>query len=142
VAALVGGQTFLWDDLGRNENFIQRMLDATHEFSEALKRGELPEATEGDHAALKLLYPNEEPDTVIELPEEAIKWADTLEEAKADKVVAEGGIKWAEEKLFKALKDNARGNLPDGRAYTWKTVNRKAHEVKASSSRQLRRVNK
>jgi putative phage-type endonuclease len=142
VAALVGGQTFLWGDVERNDKFIEQMLAATYMFSDSLRRGELPDAEKGDHDALKLLYLKEESDTEIILPADAGTWIDALEDAKRRKKLAEGTIEDMEAQLFDAMRENERGLLLDGRVYRWKTVSRKAHSVAASSSRQLRRVNK
>ena len=83
VAALIGGQRFLWKDIERNDSFIAVMVEAVQEFWMMVQSGDDPVATGADKEALRLLHPQHDPDKTIDLPVEAIALDDELVQAKA-----------------------------------------------------------
>lgn len=142
VAALIGGHwapKFVWDDIERNQPFIDGMLAKTHEFWEAVNGRRPPEAQAADVGTLRLLYAEYEPRSIIQLGEEAAEHDTVLQRLKAEIKVAEDAKKWHTAKLMEMIGPNETGELPGGGSYTWKTINKKAHSVKASSYRELRR---
>src|SRR5262249_19616279 len=50
IAVLIGGSTFLWSDLPRNEEFIARLMKAEHEFWQRIERSCAPEPDGSDDA--------------------------------------------------------------------------------------------
>lgn len=139
AAALIGGQQFVWGDVERNQPFIDELLKKTHEFWERVKRHEPPEALAADVGTLRLLYAQYEPGTTIQLGKEAQVHDSALRQVKDALKIAERAREYHTAKLLEMIGANETGELPGGGSYTWKTVNRKAHEVKASSYRELRR---
>lgn len=139
VAALIGGQRFVWGDVERNQPFIDELLKQTHEFWERVQRRDPPEATGADVATLRLLHAEYEPMSIARLGEEAAEHDAMLVKALAAIKTAEGARDFHKAKIMELIGDNEIGELPGGGYYTWKTVNRKAYPVKATSYRELRR---
>lgn len=139
AAALIGGQTFVWGDVERNQAFIDELLKQTREFWERVNNREPPEAQAADVTTLRLLYEKYEPATSIMLPGAAVTHDEMMQQLAEEIKTAERARNWHKAKLLEMIGPNEIGELPGGGSYTWKTVNRKAHEVKASSHRELRR---
>ena len=59
--------------------------------------------------------------------------------AIADIKLAEGARNYHTAKIMEMMGKHQTAELPGGGSYTWKTVNRKAYEVAATSYRDLRR---
>lgn len=142
IAVLIGGQTFLWMDVPRNEDFIARLMKQEHAFFECVQRGEAPEPDGSIDAAnaLAAIYPVEELDA-IELPMQAVKW--DKERAQSIEVIKvhEDIKRECENRIKAAIGNHAVGLIPHaGARYAWRTVARKGYVVEAGSSRQLRRA--
>lgn len=138
---LIGGQEFRWVDVERDEAMIEAITEAERKFWDQVESEDAPApgATQADADTLKALFPEEQAGVTVELTGEALEWDEqrlaamaTMDEAKAQKTLAENQLK-------AAIGDAERGVLPDGTSYTFKTTNRKEHVVKASSFRVLRR---
>jgi len=142
VAALIGGQRFLWADLVVNNDFIAFMVSKVEQFWAIVQRGDLPEPTADDVKAIKYLYPDHVPEKVVELPVEAIALVDALEEnairlKSINTVVTEG-----ENRLKMLIGDAEIGILPNGVRYSYKTSQRKGYTVEPTKVRTLRRLKK
>lgn len=140
VAALIGGQRFVWKDIERNDDFIAYMVAKVDVFWALIQKGDLPEAGAADNQAMRLLYPQHDPGKVIELPAIAVTLDDMRTKAKQDVTAAEKRQDEAEAQLKQMMGDAEYGTLPDGGRYSWKTSERKAYSVPAETTRTLRRL--
>lgn len=141
LVVLIGGQRLRYWDFERNDAFIDAMIPKLAEFWE-LVQTRTPPPVDGTIATAKVLqrlHPNDSGETVA-LPKYATKWTREIEEAKAQIKELEERKRLAESKIKKSLKDATYGVLPDGSRWSWKTVTRRAHEVRESTSRVLRRM--
>lgn len=141
VAALIGGQRFVWKDIDRNDEFIAVMVEAVGEFWDMVQQGDSPVATGADKEALRLLHPQHDPGMTIDLPPEALLLDDELKHAKANITTEEERKDKCEARLKQLIGDAEIGILPGGIGkYSWKSSERKGYEVKATTTRTLRRL--
>jgi putative phage-type endonuclease len=143
VGLLVGGNTFMWADVPRDEAVIASIRDACARFWRLVASETLPpvDASEQTAAALKLIFPLAAAGETLTLPPEAIEWSRSMEAGKAAEKVAQGVIQEAQNNLVAAIGSAEVGILPDGSgAWTYKNLRRKEYVVKAAEYRQLRRT--
>jgi len=127
----------------RSEKLIPE-IEAEVEHFWGLVESKTPPPIDGSEAtarALKRLHPKDN-GLEIALPEEAIGWVETWQDAKASVKAAEDvheiRKKQAENNLKAAIGDNTFGRLPDGRRLTLKTTERAGYPVEPTSYRTLR----
>ena len=139
LAALIGGVEFRWADVQRNDNFIAELMTREQEFRERVERGDPPEPDGSESTAqiLKQLYPEDNGQS-IELPPEAIEWANELEAAKADVKSATSRKKENSNRIKAAIGENTMGVLRDGRVFTYKKQKRASFVSKEAEFRVLR----
>ena len=141
IVGLAYGRTLVWEDYDRNDLFIESMIKEELAFwSKVLMQ--TPPDPDGHIAtreAIKKLYPKDTGIT-IDLPPEALKWAELLKLAQEEKKDAEGAISLMQNKIILALGDAGIGRLPDGTSFSYKSQKRKAYTVKESEFRVLRQV--
>ncbi len=140
IAVLIGGQTFQWTDIRRNDLFIEQMMAAEERFWKRVQRREPPEpdSSVSTTKILHALYPKEENDA-IDLPIEAVEW-DKDRALAAEIIKTQEEIKRECENRLKAVIGNhAVGILPSGSRYTWKTSVRGGYTVAPTTTRILRR---
>ncbi len=141
VAALIGGQQFVWKDIERNDSFIAHMVDVVGTFWDMVQAGDLPTAEAEDKKALRLLWPEHKPAKVVSLPPDAIDWDCNRQHAGEQIKIWEGRKERAEAQLQQAIGDAEIGELPNGDGrYSWKASERKGYEVKPTTTRTLRRL--
>lgn len=144
IAALIGGNKFLWADIERNNDFINNvLLPACDEFWARVQTKE-PPPIDGSESAKKFLaelYPVDK-GTTISLDGNAVDWDAEIEETKAIIKEAEARKMLAENQLKNAIGDNSAATLPNNIVYTYKAQSRKEHVVAASTFRVLRRGGK
>lgn len=143
VAVLIGGQSFAWCDVARDDAMCAEIVKLAEAFWRRVEQREPPDpsGTPSDSAALRALYPVEEIGKVVNLGQDAV-------DLTAELAVVQGRIKGAQaderrirQQLQSLIGDAERGVLPgDLGSWTWRTVERREHTVKASSSRVLRRT--
>ena len=143
LAVLIGGQTFRWLDIERNDEFITLLTAKVEAFWDLVQRQE-PPPVDGSPSTLKAiaaLYPRERADLdPVALPPEADQW-DAQRQAALEAIKAAEAQKAEAEAHLKALIGEApAGLLPGGIRYTWATQERKGYVVEPSSVRVLRRV--
>lgn len=141
IAALIGGNRFLWCDIERDNTFINTVLmPALIEFWDRVQRRDPPpiDGSDSAKAFLAQLY-QQDKGTTIALDGEAVDWDAELEEAKAAIKVAEEKKQLAENRIKAAIGEHSAATLPNGLVYTYKSQSRKEHIVAASSFRVLRR---
>lgn len=137
--ALIGGNKTAWHRIERNDAFITAMLKKLEHFWRLVQTKTPPPYQDAKDQAriLSILHPQDS-GAVVALDEIGMNAVDRrevyslqLDEIEAKKLEAENEIK-------AMLGDATYAVLPDGRAVSWKTQNRKEHFVKASTSRVLR----
>lgn len=142
IAILGSFRSFHWMDADRNQAFIDLLIEKIQEFWEKHVIPGIPPAADGSKAtaeAIRRLYRDETGETV-QLPPEALEWAQRLTQAKADTKDAEAREAEAQNKLRAAIGGAVFGQLPDGRIVSLKSQTRGAHMVKESTFRTLRIV--
>ncbi len=141
IAVLIGGQTFLWNDIARNETFIEQLRVAEDRFWTRVLKHDPPEPDSSVSATkiLHALYPREEHDA-IELPIEAVEWDRDRQLAIEIVKTQEEVRRESENRIKAALRDHAVGILPSGARYTWKESTRAGYTVGPTSQRTLRRT--
>ncbi len=143
VAVLIGGQTFKWIDVERNDKFIAVLRQRCADFWGLVESREPPAVDDSDatSAALKCLYPTDDGST-IHLPAEAIAWDDELTQIRMQIAALSDRERALKNKLIAALGSATTGVIRDGLQYTYKTTTKAEHVVKATSYRTLRRSEK
>lgn len=134
VACLVGGNDLRIYEIGRDDDFISRLIDAEQEFWDRVEAKVPPEPT-WEHGALvetmKAMFPGTN-GSIVQLPEVAQKYADVLADAKEQAKIYEQIIEGCKNRLQMLQGSASVAILPDGTCFTRKTVERKAYEVQAS----------
>jgi predicted phage-related endonuclease len=142
AAALLLGNRLVWQRVARDEEFIQDVLvPAARDFWKLTEAHEPvnPDGSEHTKRALQKLYPQDSGETValdghfIDLDNERLG---LLEEKK----IAEARLREIDNTFRHAMKDATFAALPNGTTFSLKTQTRKAHEVKESTFRVLRRA--
>lgn len=140
IAALVGGNRFLWADVARDDELIAMMRTLEIEFWKGVLNEQAP-AVDGSDSTKELLarlYPKDTGEEVV-LPAVAREWDRQRIEALVTIKAAEEKKQEAENQLRAAIGDATMGTISDGLKYSWRWQTRKEHFVKASEFRVLRR---
>lgn len=142
IAAIIGGRSFVWSDIPRNERFIALLLQREEEFWRRVvdQRPPPPDGSEATADVIKALYPKEQDGQVVAAPPELIAYADQLAAAKLEIKNAEAREREAENMIKAFIGEHLGCVLPNGIGYTLKAQTRAAHHVKESTFRVLRRV--
>ena len=121
IAALIGGNHFVWKEIPRNEDDIKALLEAEAEFWRKVETKEMPDVdgSESCKQALSERFTGGGP--AIELPSEADKIVLALADLKEGQKSIESQIKEQENKLRVMLGDAEIGTTAEGRRVTWKT---------------------
>lgn len=112
--------------LERNDRFIEgRLIPAARELWECIENKTPPawDGSESCERALRAIYPEPEPDSVIAMPECA-STADALEAANGTKREADKLARELRNELRAMLKEGERGDLGDGRYIKRRKVGR------------------
>jgi len=141
LCVLIGGQKLRHIDIEFDEGFWGVAVVALREFWDCVESRNPPpiDGSVATARALAKLHPEDNGETV-ELPEEAKDWAEIIKIAKAQEKAISQDKRDAENKIKAAIGDATYGVLPDGSRFSFKTQTRKAHEVKESTFRVLRRM--
>ncbi len=143
AAGLLGGNRLVWRRIERNESFIAALCIRLRYFWGSVQR-KVPPAIDGSRATretLKRLYPHDTGEMVA-LPSEAEDWDDELVDAKKKISEWEERETCAANKIKAAMGTASIGVLPGAGRYTYREQTRKAHAVKESTFRVLRREKK
>jgi putative phage-type endonuclease len=143
AAALLGGNTFRWCDVQRDEVFIQMMRRKIAEFWQLVETRTPPPIDGSNSTAevLRRLYPKDSGETIA-LPGEATHWDDEIALCNEHLKLYGDRKQAAQNQLRAALGDATFGVLPAGGRYSYKSQTRKAHHAEESTSRVLRRMAK
>ncbi len=140
---LLGGNRLVWRRIERNAKFIAALVVQLRVFWDHVERRE-PPAIDGSVAtreALKRLYPHDTGEQIA-LPIDSDVWARDLVEAKKEINNWTERHACAANKITAAMGTASIGVLPGGGRYTYREQTRKAHSVKESTFRVLRREKK
>lgn len=142
VGVLIRGRTLAIETVPRDDEFIAKLVPACRRFWDQVTAKELPpdpDETVATARALLAIYPQDGGATV-ELGGDMKHVSDALLAAKEQRAAIEGDVRALQNKLRQAIGAATFAKLPDGTVWSLKTVAKKAHEVKATSYRQLRLV--
>ncbi len=142
IAAIIGGRSFVWQDIPRNERFISLLLQREEEFWRRVvdQRPPAPDDSEATADVIKALYPREQDGQVIAAPAELMPWADQLAAAKLEIKALEVKEREAENHIKAFIGEHLGCVFPNGVAYTLKAQKRASYVVQATEFRVLRRV--
>lgn len=140
IAVLIGGNKFLWQDIERDEEFIDYLKTKLEVFWQRVQEHDPPPPDDTKRSAklLQKIYPQDTGE-IIDLAGEAIGWDEELWQVKAELILLEARKNHYENKIKAAMGDATKAVLPNGISYTWRASERAAYEVKASTVRALRR---
>lgn len=123
IAALIGGNRFIWKFIERDETVIELLIKLETQFWNYVEREEVPplDGSEASKQLLSKLYPEAEPEKIMELPDEALLLIRQYEESSLkEKMICEKKEE-AANKLKAILKDNEMGIIHD-RKVIWKSI--------------------
>lgn len=140
VVALVGGQKLVWYEIERNQKFIDQLEPAITSFwYDYVQRRVIPPA-DGSSAtvrALEQLHPDDNGEEIV-LPEKSVEIYEELTDIKADLKRLKKRREELENEVKAMIGPATFGRLPSGSGrFSWKTQERKAYSVKASTHRRL-----
>lgn len=141
LACLIGGNTFKWADVERNEAFIAVMRRKVAEFWKLVET-DTPPPVDGSLSTaevLRKLYPKDSGETIA-LPGSADVWTDELEVCDREIKLLEARRMETRNKIMAAIGDATFGVTPSGVRWSFKTSDRKGHTVAPSTVRSLRRM--
>jgi putative phage-type endonuclease len=140
IAALVGGNTFYWADVQRDQAFIDALIEQEEAFWQRCIAHNPPDvdASKSTAEALRALYGRDN-GQLVQLPMEALDWDSDFQRYKLEMDDAEGKYNLAKHRIIEALKEASAGQLPNGTVFTYKAQTRPAGVTKESTFRVLRR---
>lgn len=135
IAALIGGNTFRWRFIERDEELIAMLVQLESEFWSYVQ-SKTPPPLDGSDVSVKFLadrFPNSVPKSKITLPDSAVELIDEYA-AASEQIKALTEKKQEAENLLKAmLGDNEIGTTTD-HIVTWKSVSQERLDSKTLKS--------
>jgi len=141
VAVLVGGQRFMWAEVPRDEEAIAAIQLAGEEFWYMVQARTWPalEGSEDEALAIKELWPRATGEEIA-LPATLLPLASQLERVRYHLNDMEREETALSNEIKMALGAAEFGRFPDGSGFSYREQTRKAHWVKESTFRVLRRI--
>jgi len=138
IAALIGGQRFMYRLIERNDEMIAHLVTIESVFWRRVEERTPPplDGTEADAHLLDLLYPEATPNTTIDLPAEALPLIEQYDRAKAAEKAARAEAEAAATQL-KAMLGEAETGLIGDRKVNWRTIERKGYYVEPTKYRKF-----
>lgn len=123
IAALIGGNRFVWKFIQRDEKVIELLIILEERFWKYVKDKEIPplDGSEASKQLLAKLYPEAEDTKTIELPEEALLQIHIYEDAAREEKKIVEQKEEAANKLKAMLMDAETGTIGD-REVSWKNI--------------------
>src|SRR5690606_24253087 len=86
IAVLIGVSSFKWMDVERDDEAIERMIDAEHQFYQNMQEERFPDPDESEHTrqAIAERFQKEKKDSSIPLPAEFIELDEEWQSLDAD----------------------------------------------------------
>lgn len=144
LGVLIGNRDFRQYKVFPIESIIKKLIDAEEEFWDRIRHGVPPEANYEHRATkdlIKTLYPGTN-GTVLRLPPVASKYAEVMEDAKAQKKIYEQVIAGCQNRLAMLMGEASAGLLEDGTCLIRKEVSRSSYTVDATKYISLSRTDK
>lgn len=140
IAALVGGNTFYWADVQRDQEFIDALIEQEREFWQRCLDHNPPDvdASKSTAEALRALYGRDN-GQLVPLPVDALDWDSDLIKAKEELEEVQKRHDLAKHRIVEAIGNASAGQLSNGVIYTYKSQTRPAGVTKESTFRVLRR---
>lgn len=131
IAVLIGGNKFLWQEVKRDEEIIDYLIQIEGDFWRLVETNTPPpmDGTESSSQALKLLYPESRAGKVIELPTEAEELVSEWDAVKAMIAGYEEKLAAIENQLKAMLGEAESGTVGD-KLVSWKTITSKRIDSK------------
>jgi len=131
IAVLIGGNKFLWQEVERDEEIIDYLIQIEGDFWRLVETNTPPpmDGTESSSQALKLLYPESRAGKAIELPTEAEELVSEWDAVKAMIAGYEEKLAAIENQLKAMLGEAESGTVGD-KLVSWKTITSKRIDSK------------
>ena len=139
VAVLIGGNTFKWKFIERDEEIISMLIQLESEFW-SMVQSNTPPPLDGSDASAEFIgaqFPNSIPLTKIDLPMEAAALIHQYDAACEQLVYLTDQKQEAENLLKQMLGENEAGIIAD-RVITWKTITQERLDSKAVKAKHPR----
>lgn len=123
IAVLIGGNTFVWKEVARDDEFIELMIDREKHFWENHVVANVPPAIDGSSSASELLakmYPQDDGSAIM-LDEQSNTLIEAIESIKTEEKQLEMQRKEYENQLKMTLGESAEGHS-DRFKVTYKTI--------------------
>ena len=123
IAVLIGGNTFRWRFVERDEELISMLIELENDFWNHVREG-TPPPLDGSDASAQFLphrFPSSKPQSYIVLPDAAAGLLAQYDEA-CEQLKAVTEQKQKAENLLKEMLGNNKVGTADGRVVTWKSV--------------------
>lgn len=125
LAVLIGGQSFRWYYIERDDELIEGLWEAERNFLESVRGDNAPEHDYENRTAtarvIKRVYGAEEDGEVV-LPIQADSWCETMEEFKRLEKVYADGSSAARLRLLEEMGNFTKGIVPGNRFVVTRTV--------------------
>lgn len=140
IAALIGGQRFVWKDIAPDVEFQTRLRYALEKFWRDYVIADVPPPTVAeDNLGMADVFKEQPGLDLIAAPGDAINWDEERLLAIAEIKAAEQKRDLAEARLKSLIGERSGLVLPNGVTYLWRTEQRNEYTVPAGSRRVLRR---
>ena len=142
AVALLNGCRLVWDDVQRDQKFIDEiLLPASEDFWRHVEAREPvePDGSASAKQALKWMYPESEPGSFVNLDAEFVELDDEFATLKLQTSENKKRLDLLQQRLEAAIGTNETAYLPNGVVYTFKSSSRKGYTVAPTSYRTLRR---
>jgi len=139
IAVLIGGNTFKWQFIKRDEEIISMLIQLESEFW-GMVQSNTPPLLDGSDASAEFIgaqFPNSKPLTKIDLPTEAATLIQQYDDACEQLEYLVDQKQEAENLLKQMLGDNEAGTIAN-RIITWKTITQERLDSKAVKAKHPR----
>ena len=131
IAVLIGGNTFKWKFVERDEELISMLVQLEMEFWRQVQEN-VPPPLDGSEASAKFLserFPNSIPKSTIELPDEAVTIIQQYDSAceQLEQVTEQ---KQEAKNLLKQMMGEHEAGTAEGRVVTWKSASQERLDTK------------
>ena len=136
IGVLVGGQRFMWTDVSRDEQAMERIVREGYAFWQDVQQQTYPLLDGNSADALTELFPTSAEGEQVALPQEAVEWDIQLQNLKAQRRLLDDDIQAYEDRFKLAIGEAESGILHDGSgAYTHKSQQRWSYKLPEGSSK-------